>query len=71
MVGVQSEQDIQRPLGDGVHFIRSSEPVSVIVYGYDQYVSYGYPGGLNLDVVDPETGEVTEPETPPEEPMDQ
>ncbi|MSP71906.1 MAG: hypothetical protein EXR76_06955 [Myxococcales bacterium] len=45
------------PIGDGVHFILSDLPVSVIVYGYDQYVSYGYPGGLNLNVVDPETGE--------------
>jgi hypothetical protein len=45
------------PIGDGVHFIQSDQPLSVIVYGYDQYVSYGYPGGLNLDVVDPETGE--------------
>jgi hypothetical protein len=37
-------------IGDGVHFIESDLPVSVIVYGYDQYVSYGYPGGLNLEV---------------------
>ena len=44
-------------IGDGVHFIQSDKPVSVIVYGYDQYVSYGYPGGLNLNVVDPETGD--------------
>lgn len=44
-------------IGDGVHFIESDVAVSVIVYGYDQYVSYGYPGGLNLDVVDSETGE--------------
>ncbi len=38
------------PVGAGVHFILSDEPLSIIVYGYDQYVSYGYPGGLNLDV---------------------
>lgn len=44
------------PIADGVHFIQSDVPLSVIVYGYDQFVSYGYPGGLNLDVVDPETG---------------
>ena len=44
-------------IADGVHFIESDSAVSVTVYGYDQYVSYGYPGGLNLDVVDSETGE--------------
>jgi hypothetical protein len=45
------------PIGDGVHLLIADEPVGVIVYGYDSYVSYGYPGGLNLNVVDPETGE--------------
>ena len=44
-------------IADGAHFIQADAPVAVTVYGYDQYVSYGYPGGLNLDVVDPETGE--------------
>lgn len=48
----------RREIADGMHFIESDEPVSVVVYGYDAYVSYGYPAGLNLDVVDPETGEV-------------
>jgi hypothetical protein len=41
---------------DGVHEIRSidpatgrpGEPFGLIVYGFDAYVSYGYPGGLNL-----------------------
>ncbi|MFZ4738201.1 MAG: IgGFc-binding protein [Bradymonadia bacterium] len=57
-VGDGAEWQIARfPVGDGVHFIEADVPVAVIVYGYDQYVSYGYPGGLNLDVVDPETGE--------------
>ena len=38
--------------------LQTLDPVAVVVYGYDDYVSYGYPGGLNLDVVDPETGDV-------------
>ncbi len=42
-------------ISDGTHFIEADEPIAVIVYGYDQYVSYGYPGGLNLDIVDPAT----------------
>ena len=49
------------PIGDGVHLLISDEPVGVLVYGYDEYVSYGYPGGLNLNVVDPETGEAMDP----------
>lgn len=57
-VGDGAEWQVRRfQIGDGVHFIRSDSPLSVIIYGYDQYVSYGYPAGLNLDVVDPETGE--------------
>ena len=33
---------------DGTHRLTSTEPVGVIVYGYDSYVSYGYAGGLDL-----------------------
>jgi len=35
-------------VSDGVHRITATEPVGVIVYGYDRDVSYGYPAGLNL-----------------------
>ncbi|GMV38485.1 MAG: hypothetical protein AMXMBFR64_02010 [Myxococcales bacterium] len=38
----------RRLIADGDHSITSDKPVGVIVYGYDQYVSYGYPGGLDL-----------------------
>jgi len=51
-------------IGDGVHLILSDMPVGVNVYGYDSYVSYGYPAGLNLNVVDPESGEVIEQPEP-------
>ncbi len=37
-----------KDLSDGSHTITSSLPVGISVYGYDEYVSYGYPGGLNL-----------------------
>lgn len=38
----------QRLNEPGAHTITSTEPCGVIVYGYDQYVSYAYTGGLDL-----------------------
>ncbi|MCO4759952.1 MAG: IgGFc-binding protein [Myxococcales bacterium] len=35
-------------VGEGVHRVKSDKPVAVDVYGFDQYVSYGYPAGLDL-----------------------
>ena len=34
---------------EGYHILTCEEPCSVMVHGYDSYVSYGYPGGLNLE----------------------
>lgn len=34
---------------DGVHRLRSDQPVGLVVYGFDSFVSYGYPGGSNLE----------------------
>ena len=39
----------RRPVGDGAHVLTAAEPVGLIVYGYDDDVSYGYPGGLGLE----------------------
>ncbi len=36
-------------VADGVHTATSDEPFGIISYGYDQYVSYGYPAGMNLE----------------------
>ena len=36
---------------DGVHTILATEPVGLIVYGFDRFVSYAYAGGLNLQVL--------------------
>lgn len=33
---------------DGIHEVVSNAPMSVVVYGYDDDVSYGYLGGLGL-----------------------
>jgi len=35
----------------GTHTIRSSERAGVIVYGWDQYVSYAYTGGTDLQEI--------------------
>jgi hypothetical protein len=35
-------------VADGVHTVKSDQKVSVIAYGYDDDVSYGYTAGLNL-----------------------
>ena len=34
--------------GDGNHRAESSTPFGISVYGYGQYTSYWYPGGLDL-----------------------
>ncbi len=39
---------IHVPVTPGVHHIQASVPFGLIVYAYDRYVSYAYPGGLNL-----------------------
>lgn len=33
---------------DGVHTLVADQPIGVVVSGFDAYVSYAYPGGLNL-----------------------
>ncbi|MCA9677847.1 MAG: IgGFc-binding protein, partial [Myxococcales bacterium] len=38
---------------DGVHLLESvgGEPVGLIVWGWDSFVSYGYPGGTNVSPI--------------------
>jgi hypothetical protein len=36
------------PLEPGPHTMSSDVPFGIVVYGYDDYVSYAYTGGLNL-----------------------
>lgn len=43
-------------VSDGAHSITASAPVGISVYGYDQYASYGYPGGLELLDINCEEG---------------
>ncbi|GMV43761.1 MAG: hypothetical protein AMXMBFR64_54770 [Myxococcales bacterium] len=43
----------QLPIPDGVHTIRSVDEsgIGIIVYGYDDDVSYGYTGGMSLEKI--------------------
>jgi hypothetical protein len=36
---------------DGVHRLTADQPVGLVVYGFDAYVSYGYPGGTDLALI--------------------
>jgi hypothetical protein len=40
-------------VADGVHTLTGSAPFGVMVLGYDSYDSYGYPGGLNQQIINP------------------
>jgi hypothetical protein len=39
------------PNNDGNHSIQSTMAFGITVYGYGQYTSYWYPGGLNLNTI--------------------
>lgn len=39
------------PGNDGNHNIQGDMAFGITVYGYGQYTSYWYPGGLNLDKI--------------------
>jgi hypothetical protein len=36
---------------DGVHHVQADQPVGVIAYGFDSYVSYAYAGGTQLTLI--------------------
>ena len=47
-VGATAFRVFRAAVADGVHEISATTPVSVVVYGYDDDVSYGYPGAVGL-----------------------
>lgn len=49
VVGGPEPQVLSGMQDDGVHRIRASAPVGIVVYGFDRFVSYAYTGGLNLE----------------------
>jgi hypothetical protein len=38
----------QTEVSDGVHTVEAAEAISIVVYGYDASVSYGYPAAMGL-----------------------
>jgi hypothetical protein len=40
---------------DGVHTLESmnGDAIGLVVYGWDSFVSYGYPGGANIEFINP------------------
>ncbi len=42
----------RKELSAGVHYIHSDREFGITVYGYDDDVSYGYPGGLGVEKLD-------------------
>jgi hypothetical protein len=36
------------PIAPGAHTLTADQKVGVVVYGWADYVSYGYPGGAAL-----------------------
>ncbi len=41
----------RQKMQEGSHLIQSDKPMGIVVYGWDHYVSYGYPGGMNIEAI--------------------
>ena len=41
------------PIQGTHHTIESNEPFGIVVYGFANYTSYSYPGGLDLKFINP------------------
>jgi hypothetical protein len=40
-------------IGEGGHFATSDQPFGIIQVGYTPVTSYGYPGGMQLEIINP------------------
>jgi hypothetical protein len=47
-VGGSDHVALHVPVDDGAHTVEGTAPFGLIIYAYDQYVSYAYSGGLDL-----------------------
>jgi hypothetical protein len=52
-VGASNYEVTRAPVSDGVHQLAGSMPFGVTVVGYDWFDSYGYPGGLDMQIINP------------------
>ncbi len=50
-IGSRNAYRMEMSISDGAHTLSASSKVGLMVYGYDAYVSYAYPGGLDLSLV--------------------
>jgi hypothetical protein len=52
-VGSSGYEVARVPVSDGVHVVEGDRAFGIIVIGYDSFDSYAYPGGLNLQIINP------------------
>ena len=52
-VGTSIYEVARAGVSDGVHVVEGDQPFGVIVIGYDSFDSYAYPGGLNMQIINP------------------
>jgi hypothetical protein len=52
-VGSSGYEVTRTPVADGVHVVEGDRAFGIIVIGYDAFDSYAYPGGLNLQIINP------------------
>lgn len=53
VIGSSGFSGAQLPLEPGSHTMAAEQPFGIYVYGFDDYDSYGYPGGLALADLNP------------------
>jgi hypothetical protein len=50
-IGSSGYSGAQVPVAPGSHVLKAAAPVGLFVYGFGDYDSYGYPGGMNFDLI--------------------
>lgn len=50
-IGNSGYSGAQVPVAPGSHVLTAAAPVGLFVYGFGDYDSYGYPGGMNFDLI--------------------